>query len=429
MNFYDIRLLYIHELRCALRERGILMNSVLIPLFLYPVMFWLMIVGISFVQGQQERWVSRIALVDVPVEHEALRTALEEHEGIELIDAPGDVEAAIQAGRLDAAAELLPPTENGAGLDGNFLVRLSFDASKDRSQTARQRLDVEVAKYRVDWLERASAELGMTPEAWQHFRVDRRNVATDDEMGAFVLGMIVPMLMIIMIALGCFYPAVDATAGERERSTWETLMTVSASRSSVVMAKYLYVATLGGVAGLLNLFALSLSMRAILAPLLGGGSGGVEFGIPYAALPLMALSSLLLAMFIASGMMILAAFARTFKEGQSMIGPLYLLCILPPLLAQSPDLELTVKWALVPIVNISIMFREAIAGVYQWPLIGLTLVVQLVTVALCLALARWVLSFEDVLVGSYSGSFGRFLQKKWLQGRWSRRKQTAEEAS
>ena len=46
-----------------------------------------------------------------------------------------------------------------------------------------------------------------------------------------------------LVAVGCFYPAIDSTAGERERSTWETLMTVSASRGSIIAAKYLYVAS------------------------------------------------------------------------------------------------------------------------------------------------------------------------------------------
>ncbi len=424
MSFYDIRILYWRELRSALRERGILVNSILIPLFLYPVMFWMMISAFSFVQGQQERFVSRIALIGLTAAHDELRASLADDESIELVEAPPDWSAAIQSGDLDVVAELLPPSSDAAGLGDNFLLRLSFDASKDRSQTARVRMDSKVDDYRAAWLERSGEELGLAPAEWQRFRTDRHNVATGDEMGAFLLGLIVPMMMVIMIALGCFYPAVDATAGERERSTWETLMTVSASRSSIVMAKYLYVATLGGLAGLLNLFALSLSMRAILAPMLGADSAGLDFRIPYAALPLMALSAVLLAMFVAAGMMILASFARTFKEGQSMVGPLYMVCILPTFLVQSPDLELTAKWALVPIANIALMFREVIAGVYQWPLIGLTLAVQMATVALCLAVARYVLSFEDVLVGSYSGSFGKF-----LKGRWSQRGKSTGEAS
>lgn len=424
MNLYDIRVLYLRELRSALRERGILVNSILIPLFLYPVMLWLMVSAISFVRGQEERFVSRVALIDLPEAHVELRQALAEDEVIALQEAPAAWRDAIAGGELDAVAEFLPPEAAGAALADNFSLRLAFDASKDRSATARRRVTEAVDDYREQWLRRSGEALGLGPEQWRRFHVERDNVASSGEMGAFVLGMLVPLLMVIMIALGCFYPAVDSTAGERERSTWETLMTVSASRASVVVAKYLYVATLGGLAGLLNLFALTLSMRAILAPILGAESDSLEFAIPFAALPLLALSTVLLAMFIAAGMMILASFARTFKEGQSMVGPLYMLCILPTLLVNSPDLELTAKWALVPIANVTLMFREVIGGIYQWPWIGLTLAVQVAAVAVCLALARWVLSFEDVLMGSYSGSFGKF-----LKGRWQRRNDRGPEVA
>ncbi len=129
----------------------------------------------------------------------------------------------------------------------------------------------------------------------------------------------------------------------------------------------------------------------------------------------MVLCTVLLALFLAAGMMIFAAFARTFKEGQSMVTPFYLVAILPPIMVMSPDLELNLKLALVPIANVALLFRAAIGGEYQWPLIALTLVVELVTVILCLALARLVLGFEDVLTGSYSGSFGKFLKERVLR--------------
>lgn len=422
MNLEDIRILYLRELRSALRERGIVINGILIPLFLYPVLFWVILSALSFVQGQQERFVSRIALVDLPVAHERLREELASHDSIELVTPPAARDEAIVEGEVDVVAEFLPPGGDAAALADNFSLKLSFDATKDRSAKARARMAAALTDYREAWLERSGQELGMGAADWQQFRVERHNVSSGGEVGAFILGLMVPMLMIVIIAMGCFYPAVDATAGERERSTWETLMTVSASRSSVVVAKYLYVATLGGIAGVLNLLAMTLTMRAILGPMLGGDSD-LEFQIPFDALPLMALSALLLAMFIAAGMMIFAAFARTFKEGQSMVGPFYLLCILPTLLVTSPDLELTPKMALIPIANVSLMFREAIGGIYRWPEIAITLIVQVVSVATCLAMARWMLSFEDVLLGSHGGSLTKF-----LKSRFSRRERDPEVA-
>ncbi len=419
MNLYDIRLLYLRELRSALRERGIVVSSILVPLFLYPTLMWLMMSAFSFVRGQEERALSRVALVGLPAAHEELREQLEGYPEIELVEAPAARDEAIVEGRVDAVAEVLPPAAEDASLADNLRVGITFDDSRNRSAQARQRMSMALAIYRAQWLKRAGTELGLGEAEWQRFRIERHNVATGGEMGAFILGLMVPLLMIVMIAMGCFHPAVDATAGERERSTWETLMTVSASRSSVVIAKYLYVATLGGVAGLLNLLAMTLTMRAIMGPMLQGADLSLEFQIPLEALPLLALSALLLALFVAAGMMIFAAFARTFKEGQSMIGPFYLLCFLPTLLVLSPDLELTPKMALVPIANVALMFREVIGGIYRWPEIAITLTVQLVAIAACLAAARWVLRFEDVLIGSHAGSFAKFLKSR-LSGREGR---------
>ena len=54
-NGKDIGLLYIRELRSALRERNIVINSILLPIFLYPALLYLAYTGISFAGGQTEK--------------------------------------------------------------------------------------------------------------------------------------------------------------------------------------------------------------------------------------------------------------------------------------------------------------------------------------------------------------------------------------
>lgn len=429
-DLQDIRTLYLRELRSALREKMILINSLLVPLLLYPVLLWGVFTLMTFVQGQEEKFVSRVAFFDLPAAHEKLQERLLEKNGeegaerVRLVEASGPESAteAVRAGELDLVVRALDPSGDAASLDENVSFELVYDASKDRSVAAYERFENLLSEYRTDWIEREAARLGVDQGAWELFAVERTNTATSEDMGAFFLGLLVPLLMIIMIAVGCFYPAVDATAGERERSTWETLMTVAASRRAVVTAKFLYVASLGAAAGLLNLGAMTVSMGAILQPMLGDDAGGMSFEIPLAALPLMALAALLLALFVAAGMMLFAAFARTFKEGQSMIGPFYLVCLLPPLLVNSPDLELTLGWAFVPIANVALLFRAVLVGSYPWALIGVVFAVEIVTVVLLLWAARWVLGFEDVLTGSYGGDASRFFREKILRKKILNRK-------
>jgi sodium transport system permease protein len=237
-------------------------------------------------------------------------------------------------------------------------------------------------------------------------------------MGALILSGMIPLFLVIMVAFGCFYPAIDATAGERERATWETLMTVSASRMSVVTAKYLYVATMGIAAGILNVLAMFASMGAVLQPLLRQQTAAAyEFSFPTMAVPVMMAGAVALGLFFAAAMMILAAFARSFKEGQGMITPVFWLVLLPLTLGRSPDRTLTPVLALVPVANVAQMIRDAIRGIYLWPLIIQTIAVEFAMVVVCLIVARFVLRFEDFLLGSFGGSFWRFLTERALKSR------------
>jgi len=194
-------------------------------------------------------------------------------------------------------------------------------------------------------------------------------------------------------------------------------MSTAASRLSVVTAKYLYVASLGAVAGALNLVAVILTVKPIFGPLFAQAGRSIDYTIPMAALPVALTAGLLLAGFIAAGMMIFAAFARTFKEGQSMITPFYMLILIPVVFLQAPGLQFSLALACVPIVNLTLMIREVLTGTFHWPAIGVSLLVSLTLIGLCLLLASYVLQFEDVITGSYGGSFGRFLKERVLRGR------------
>ena len=192
-------------------------------------------------------------------------------------------------------------------------------------------------------------------------------------------------------------------------------MSTSASRVSVVTAKYLYVASLGSMAGLLNLSAVILTLKPIFAPLFAQTGRTVEYSIPFGALPIALVAGLLLAGFVAAGMMIFAAFARTFKEGQSMITPFYMLVLVPIVFLQAPGLHFSLALACVPIVNLTLMVREVLTGTFHWGAIGLSFGVSLALIALWLRLAAYVLQFEDVVVGSYGGSFSRFVKERLLR--------------
>lgn len=412
-GWHEIRTLYRYELRAAWREKSIVINSLLIPLLLYPFILWAMFTGFSFLQGESAKSLSRVAVQNWPAEHRALRSRLEHHKQISIVPLSSpDATNAVKHGEVDALVTFFAPTNPALRAANNFNVRITYDGSSERSDAANDRVREVIEDYRADWLKQEGHNLGIKREAWTGFALATHNIASRRQMGGFVLGTILPTLFVIMVAVGCFFPAIDSIAGERERQTWETLMSSGANRRNIVIAKYLYVATLGALAGVLNVTAMAVTAKPIMGALLAQGGRALQFAVPLGAIPIVALAAILLAGFISAGMMILASFARTFKEGQSMTMPFYMLSFLPAMFLQAPGLKFSVPIAFLPVGNITMMVRSAVSGSFPWLPMTITVLVSLTLIAACLAVAAFILRFEDVVLGSYNGSFIRFIKER-----------------
>lgn len=405
----QVWVLYAREMRAAMRERAIVVNSILLPIFLYPLILWIAFTAVAFVQGQTSRTTSLFAVNTWPGEHPGLQRMFELRQDLKIEPESIDEEAArvrLRDGRLDAYASFSANTTSPE-------VLLLFNRARSSSGETERIVREVVESYRQKWLRREALRRGAASADWQQFAVITRNIASGKQVGAFILGLMAPVLFVVMVAMGCFHPAVDATAGERERQTWETLMSTAANRTNIVVAKYLYVASLGTLAGTLNLAAVAATAKPVFAPLLSRTGTALEFTIPLAAAPFLILSAVLLAGFIAAGMMLFAAFARTFKEGQAMITPFYLVVLLPIMFLQTPGLKFTPLLALVPVVNVTLLARAAVMGAPPILEAVITLLVSGALIAACLKFASFVVQFEDVMLGSYNGSFLRFL-KDWV---------------
>jgi sodium transport system permease protein len=407
--------LYVREVRSAFRDRTIFVNGIVVPVVLYPFLLWVTLTGITFVRGQTSDLTARVAAFGLE-RHPALRIELEAGSRLALVPFPSAAAAAagVKEGALDAALEILPPDRAG----GVLRARITWARSKERSAAARDRLAALLDRTREAAFRREGEARGLSGPAWNLFTLEERNVASGREMGRFLLGLLLPVLFVVMVSAGCFYTAIDATAGERERSTWETLMTSAAPRSSIVAAKYLTVVSFGFLSGVLNLAAMALTMRPVVSPLMARPGEGLDFTLPAAGVPVIVLGTLLLAGFLAAAMLLLSAFAKTFKEGQAMLTPFTLLVMLPVGFLAVPGIELTAPLALVPVVNVSLVVREAVSGVFHWTEVAIAVGSSILVIAATLRLVSLVLGAEEVVTGTAQGGAAAFLAR--LAGRRTR---------
>ena len=94
-----------------------------------------------------------------------------------------------------------------------------------------------------------------------------------------------------------------------------------------------------------------------------------------------------------------------------MIVPFYLIVLLPVLFLQPPGIKFSLWLAMVPVVNVTMMVRNAIGGTLGWMQAGVTVLVSLLLIAAGIRLATFILQFEEIRAGSGSGGIRRFFKQ------------------
>jgi len=203
-----------------------------------------------------------------------------------------------------------------------------------------------------------------------------------------------------MAALGAFYPAVDATAGEKERKTAETTLLAPTPRWTTLLGKVLAVTCAAVVATALNLLGMGLAAEHLVAQL--AGSTGFSIEIPWSSFLAIAPICLIFLFFLSSLLVAVASLANTFKQGQSLLGVMQQFIILPAVVAILPGLQLTVGIAWIPVVQTVLAFKAVLqtdgteggAGLLAFVVVGAS---QLLYAALALWISLRLSSRESLL--------------------------------
>ena len=410
------------ELTASLRDRQTALYTLVLPICLYPVLLWLMVQGFLVVQGQKERTEVEVRVAGAgdalwPELARALGPldALDAGEGPVLEPtAPRRWDGPI--GEDEARAWLAGSPPGGPADDGPDAVlvladaepaRLFYDSTRSRSQVARERVARRLPELAERLRASAAREAGVDPRTLEPLALRREDVAPPEDAGAVVLSSVLPLLLVVMAFLGAFFPAVDLTAGEKERRTAETTWILPVPRAAVHQGKILAVATTTVIATFLNLVALGLAANHLLGTLTSVADVQVE--LPLRSLVAVAPLALLFAFFTSAVLTGVAGLAATFKEGQALLGPVQMLFVLPALVGVTPGIELDLAWAWVPVVNVVLAFRAL--------LLGKDLAPAYLATAAALALYAWIairvavrlLSREDLALAGATVALRRVL--------------------
>jgi sodium transport system permease protein len=392
------------ELAETLRDRRTIVTLVLMPILVYPllsIIFRQFLVG---TMGRQE--MAFVIAVDNEAQQETLERWLHDGESLlqrqvhspeqavsriepPLVDEPafneiafaiGDAEETLRSGQADVLVRI----------GGEFPFAEVTIVYAERSAMAGQLRSFIERRLRA--LNQAVAAARREPPpviAMHHSTIPSPPPRS-------LLPSIVPLVLLLMTITGAVYPAIDLTAGERERGTLEALVAAPVSRMGLLMAKYVAVLTVALLTAGVNLIAMSIT---IYSAGLAGLVVGADQPVWLLAVKVFGLL-LLFASFFSAVLLAVTSFAKSFKEAQAYLIPLMLFTLGPGLLSLSPAMELGGLLAFVPLVNVVLLARDVFAGTATLASTAAVVVSTLLYAVAAIAVAARIFGSDAILYGS-----------------------------
>ena len=422
MKWPNVKLIFFRELRDQLRDRRTLFTVAVMPLLLYPLMGMAMLQVAQFMReypakvwliGQENLPQTPALMVGEQANPEFLDTReqnlleftfsdgqpiswLDETNRLAQLDSDPELKQQIQHELKQRQVDLavfftrpneLNPDETAASPP---VVHLFLNSASDKSQIGAKRVSLLINRWKEARTQIILNDYDVPATALQGLQIQFNDIADKAGKQSALWSKILPFIVVIWSLTGAFYPAIDLCAGEKERGTFETLLSSPAARSEIAIGKLLTVITFSMATSILNLLSMGFTGIFVMARLGSGAASGLAIGLPPAncviwlLIALIPISALFSAVALAA-----AAFARSSKEGQYYLIPLMMISMPLMMIPMLPESKLDFGTSLIPVSGLMLLLRGLIEGQYA-ECLRYAAPVGMVTLAGCWLAVRWV---------------------------------------
>ncbi len=399
MQLKIIATIFRKEMLDMLRDKRTLVAMLGIPIVLYPMLF---IVGSQAFMVQQSRVEETASIIAIDnADTNTVRAWLTDVEMVSVVSS-SDPEADLMSGQVDAVLAINGEVNATLASGGTLPIEIRYDESEGSSREAVRRL-IEALNNQYDVLLDARLETVDIEKSFvDPLDITRKNVAPPSKTTGMLLGSLLPLIMIVMVGVGAFYPAIDLTAGEKERGTFETLLSTPTRTIEIVYGKFLAVFALALLTGLLNLISMVLTLYVQLNQL-QQQMDFIVLRIDPRSIVAFVLVMIPLAFLISAIMMSVAVLARGFREGQNMLTPFLMGLLFPAGLAAVPDARLTSTTQFIPIANVALLFKDLMTDRGTLQDVFAVLMSTIAYALLALLLASRIFQREEVILSEERG--------------------------
>ena len=346
-----LRAVFGKELTDALRDRRAMVSALVFPL-LGPMMMGLLFFGIERNYGGDDQLV-------LPVLGQSHAPALVSYlrdNGVKVVDGPADPAASVATKTHKVVLQIQSNFGEQFRRGQTAEVSLYADSSDTAAAGDRRKAETLVNAWAARLAGTRLLARGVSPQIVQPVRIAHMDMATPRRHSANLLH-VIALFVILAVFIGGMQVAIDTTAGERERGSLEALLLTPVPASTLVGGKWLVSLVFGAVSATLTLL-----VAAVILPLVPLENVGLVLHLGAAESLWMLAIVLPLAPLAAAAQLLVATFARSFKEAQTYLSLLLFVPMLPGFFAQILGIT-TAPWMMpVPALAQQVLIGDLLRG-------------------------------------------------------------------
>jgi sodium transport system permease protein len=342
------------EVRESLRDRRVLMNTLLIGPFIGPIIF---VVLINVIMTRELAKAEKpLPVVVIGAQYAPNLLAALKQAGLEQLPAVADPEAAVREQRADLVLRISASFADDWRDGRTAQVEVIHDSSRTDGNSQTQRLRGMINAYASQNSVLRLVARGLSPATTAPLVVANRDLATPQSRGAVLFGML-PYFLVFAAFFGGMFLAIDATAGERERQSLEPLLVNPVERWKILTGKLLATSAFSLTSVCLSIGAFLLAGKLLPSDRL---EMTLELGWRFAGIALPVMVTLVLLLSILQTLV--AAFAKSFREAQTHLGLLQLLPMIPSMLLVVVPFKTQLWMFAVPLVGQQLTIMRLLRG-------------------------------------------------------------------
>ncbi|MGH9776440.1 MAG: ABC transporter permease [Candidatus Acidiferrales bacterium] len=398
MNLRNAGIVYRKEMMDSLRDRRTIISMVVVPIIVFPIMT----VGMGYLAlSAMDKLQAESANVMIHGGEDSPKVvqALHAMEGANWKPFDPAATEMIRNKGVQAVVEIPPGFD--AAMEGGKPEKITVDYFEGdmRSSYVKKSLEKTLDAYSDRLVKERLASRNLPAAILEPFDVTTQDVLPTQNSSIRKMGGMIPYLIILLCLTGAMYPAMDLTAGEKERGTMETILCSPVSRRDLVFGKFLMVFTASLATAMLSIVSMYASIWWAHNHAAGLGGEDNPFGaiLDPSSLVAVILMVMPLSVLFSAVLITVALFAKSYREAQSYITPLLFVVILPAVAALLPGIELNARTALIPILSTCLVSKEIVAGNHPWGYIALVFAMSGVYGLAAIILAVKMFTREEVL--------------------------------